>query len=145
MSLLLRAGACLALLLATGCSTPQSRIKNNPAMFDQLPVEIREKVSAGEVDIGFSHDAVFLALGKPHRKYTRTTGEGQLEVWSWVGTDYRYERQLVNGSFRYRDSKGRMRTATDSVWIDVKHEVEYERMRVEFENDAVSAIERTRR
>lgn len=44
-------------------------------------MEVREKVAAGQVDIGFTPDQVRMALGEPERIATRTTADGQSEAW----------------------------------------------------------------
>lgn len=129
-------------LFGLGCTSPAHRIKKNPEMFNSFPPAVQEKVQKGEVDVGFSADMVFIALGLPDRKYQRTTAEGTKEVWAYVDYRYKYEQQLVRGNFRYRDANGRMRTTTDSVWVDVQTKTEFERIRVEFQGDKVAAIDR---
>jgi hypothetical protein len=88
---------------------------------------------------------VTMALGAPNRLYTRTVAEGTLEVWSYTATTARNDRQRVRADFRYRDSTGRSRTTTDWVWVDVTSETEYERIRVEFREGVVAAIDRLQR
>jgi len=134
----------LALLLA-GCATPESRIKKNPEAFAALPAEIQEAVRKGQVNVGFSADAVFLALGKPDREYTRQTEAGQTMIWSYVGYTTTTTRQQVEGRFRVRDSKGSTRTVYDTVWVDVDVRNEYEKLRVELQDGTVRSIERMQR
>ena len=63
--LLIAAGS----LLVAGCSTLESRISAQQAQFDTWPSEVREKIQAGRVDIGFTPEQVRVALGEPTRKY----------------------------------------------------------------------------
>ena len=143
LRLILPAAVMLALL--AGCNTPDSRIKKNPALFASFPAEIQEKVRAGKVDLGFSRDMVSMALGKPQRVYTRRTATGQIEVWAYSGYETHMDRQRVDGHVRVRDAGGAYRTVYDSFWVDVEQRVEYDRLRVEFTGDAVSAVENVTR
>lgn len=143
--------ACLrtALLIAVaglaGCSTPEHRIKKNPELFASFPPEVQAKVQQGEVDIGFNKDMAFIALGQPTREYTRRTADGVTEVWSYTDVYSTSERQRVSGSFRVRDNDGRLRTVNDTIWVDVDKEHEYEKLRLEFQDDVIKAIERVKR
>jgi hypothetical protein len=46
---------------------------------------------------------------------------------------------------QYRDRDGRSRTSYETVWVDIQHEEEYERTRLEFNGGKVTAVEATRR
>lgn len=130
----------VALLLA-GCSTPASRIKKNPELFNSLPPDVQANVKQGKIEVGYSTDAVRLALGQPRRVYTRKTGSGTVQVWAYTSEYTTTDRQRVNARVSGRDSTGALRTFTDWVWVDVEQRHEYDRLRVEFENDKVTAIE----
>ena len=68
---------CLGVLLGlTACSTPESRIKKNPELFNSFAPEVQAKVREGEIDIGFTQDMVRIALDRPDRSYTRSTAGG---------------------------------------------------------------------
>ncbi len=99
----------------------------------------------GSINIGFSTEMVTMALGTPARIYTRQTERGWSEVWAYTAFRITTERQRVNATFNYKDDRGRMRTANDWVWVDVNRETEYERMRVEFNNNKVFAFEALQR
>ncbi len=130
------------LVLLAACATPASRIKKNQAVFDQLPPGVQTNVAAGRIDLGYSYAAVRLALGEPNRQYTRRTTSGKdTEVWSYTSSYTTTDRQRVEARVRARDSDGRMRTYSDWVYVDVQQRNEYERLRVEFEQGVVSAIE----
>lgn len=82
-----RARALFGLLLLgfalAGCSTVDSRIARHREQFDAWPLEVREKIAAGQIAIGFTADQVRVALGEPDRVFTRTTSDGSTEVWSY--------------------------------------------------------------
>ena len=131
----------LVVLALSGCATPGSRIEKNPEMFAGLPEEVKGAVRDGQVEVGYPADAVYLALGKPDRRYARETAEGSALVLSWVSHDYYTDRQRVSARFKIRDSDGRLRSAQDDVWVDVKQSREYESKRVEIRDGVVTAIE----
>lgn len=133
--------AAAALLAAAGCATPESRIKKHPDLYEGLDPAVQAAVAEGRVAVGFSRDAVFLALGEPNRTYTRTTAEGASEVWSFTATQTRYDRQRADVRVRYRDADGRTRSSWEDVWVDVEQRQEYERLRIEFVDGVVTAIE----
>lgn len=130
-----------AFLLTAGCSSPAWRIKQNPELFASFPAEAQGLIEQGQVDIGFDPAMTRMALGEPNRIYQRRTGEGSIQVWSYTARRVTTDRQRVTADFAYRDSDGRLRRTSDSVWVDVDRELEYERMRVEFTDEKVSAIE----
>jgi major membrane immunogen (membrane-anchored lipoprotein) len=131
-----------ATLFLASCAGLDSRIKKNPEMFARLSAEQQSRVKEGKVQIGDSRDMVYLAFGQANRSYSRTTEHGVAEVWAYTRTDYRVEPKMVRGTYHYRDEKGRLRTGTDTTWVDVEHREEYDAVRVEFSGDRVSAIDR---
>ncbi|HMP74505.1 MAG TPA: hypothetical protein PKE55_14700 [Kiritimatiellia bacterium] len=137
--------ALLGLLLLAACASPSSRIKSNPELFESLPPDIQAQVQDGKIGIGFPQDAVFLALGRPDREYTRTTAQGQVVVWSYIRTITSTDRQRVNVDVRYRDRDGRSRSSREWVWVDVNRDREFEHTRVEIINGLVTAIEEVSR
>lgn len=139
--------ACVGvLLMVSGCvSTPASRIRKNPELFSSFPPEVQAKVQQGRVEVGFTRDMVRLALGLPHRIYTRVTEAGQVEIW--VYTSYRYVSQYVpmDSGYYYRDRAGRIRRSYDTMWVDNGYSIEYPALRLEFVGDKIKAIERQQR
>lgn len=70
------------LFFLAGCaSTPAARIEGQRALFDTYPAETQAKLRAGEVALGFDQAMVRLALGQPDRKSTKTTPQGESELW----------------------------------------------------------------
>ena len=131
--------AMMAMLSA--CSTPESRINQNPTLFATFPPDAQAKIRKGQIDIGYTRDMVQMALDKPSRTYTRLTDSGMTEVWAYTETYTTTSRQLISGTFRVRDRQGFYRDVEDQVWADVPQEHEVEKLRVEFVNGVVKAIE----
>jgi len=140
-----RFSSAIIILLASwcvsSCSTPESRINKNPELFASFPLDVQAKVQQGQVDIGFTGDMVIMALGEPNRKYTRQTSTGVHEVWSYTYTTTKTDRQRVQTDVRYRDSSGKNRTSSEWSWVDVPRETEHERIRIEYADGNVTAIE----
>jgi hypothetical protein len=133
-------GVAVALL---GCvSTPQSRIKANPALFASFPPEAQAKIKEGVVEIGFSRDMARIALGSPDQISTRSTAKGKTEIWSYMGVRYSSLMEPVEYDYWYRSADGRLHRATDWSWAHVEHRHEYPTLRIEFEDDKVTGIEK---
>lgn len=85
---------CLALaavVLSSGCvSSPKSRIAKNQAAFDSYPADVQAALRKGEVRIAFTPEQVKIALGAPDRVLTRTSAEGQSEVWVYRDANPRF-------------------------------------------------------
>jgi len=137
--------AVLSIIAVAGCATPESRIKEKPEVFNNFPPDVQSKVRTGQVDVGYTKDMVYIALGKPNREYTRTTAEGTFEVWSYTAVYTTTERQRITADFRIVDPQGGFRTTHDTVWADVNVSHEYEKLRIEFKDDTVTALERVNR
>jgi hypothetical protein len=101
--LFLLSSAFLSLLVA-GCSTVDSRIAKNRAAFNTWPPAVQDKVVLGQVDIGFTADQVRVALGEPDRVFTRTTGDGTSQIWSYRdrGPRFGFGVGVGGGSFGSR-------------------------------------------
>jgi hypothetical protein len=139
----MRAAVCLLILfLLAACATPEHRIRKNPELFATYTPEEQAVIREGGVALGFNPDMVTLAQGRPNRIYARETTDGTREVWSYTRTERSYGSDWVDVPVRYRDSEGRVRTRRESVRVTVDQEREVDRLRVEFSDGKVSAIER---
>lgn len=58
-------GICLVGLVSCSVITPADRIRENPAMYQNLPSEQQTLVQQGRICNGMNQDAVFLAWGCP--------------------------------------------------------------------------------
>ncbi|MCX7591755.1 MAG: hypothetical protein N2255_09020 [Kiritimatiellae bacterium] len=135
----------VALLLAGCVSTPAQRIACNPELFASFPPEVQEQIRKGQIAIGFDRDMVRIALGQPDRVYERRTETGIVEVWSYLWPCFWYDTQLVPVESYWIDRSGHLRIHQDWVWLRAGHSCQEERLRVEFENGRVIAVETLRR
>ncbi len=124
------------LLLATGCvtSTPQSRISEHRETYRRFPSEVQRKISAGEVEIGFTEEMVMLALGKPGRKFTHAGSEGESEVWV-------YFKREPHVSIGFGVSSGGYSGVSTGVSMSTAANADDEVMRVVFHEEKLSSIE----
>lgn len=80
--------AALVLALAAGCSSPSTsaqRREEKAAKLASLSAEQQQKLQSGMVEIGFTADMVYVALGRPDR--VAVTADGHTGIWT-------YERYL---------------------------------------------------
>lgn len=71
-----------AVLLLGACSTVSSRINEKAPVFYSLDANTRAKIAHGDVELGYTPDMVYIALGEPDLKRAQvsTTG-GNTEQW----------------------------------------------------------------
>jgi len=135
--------ACCAL---TGCMSAQHyrdrRIAENPELFNSFSPEVREKVSLGQIDLGFTEAMVMLAWGSPDRTYIRTTDKGEATVWTYSSTRILSQTDRMSVPVRIYDDRGRSSIVYRNVWVNHDRHEEYDVARVEFVLGMVTAIER---
>jgi len=129
-----------SVLLLGGCSsTPQDRISQNKAMYESFPAEVQRKISAGQVDVGFTPDMVSLALGKPDQKMTRAEASGQSEVWVYEKHNPQFSFGIGVGGGSYGGGSG----VATGVGVSTTTPPSGEYMRVVFIDGKVSSIEKS--
>jgi hypothetical protein len=133
---------CLAsvALLAACSSTPDSRIAKHQAAFGGYPAAVQQKIRAGEVDVGFTPEMVRLALGEPTREFNRQTESGTAEVWVYHNNSPRFSFGVGLGGAVGRHSSAGVGVSTSTGGYDPE-----EKMRVEFRDGRVTAIEYVKR
>lgn len=130
--------AAAAFLLTACATTPEKRIAKNPEVFAGFPEEVQENVREGVIQIGYDKDMVRIALGEPDRISTRRREGETLEIWTYTGVYYTSE------TYRVRDF-GRFSTLDQNIIVDRTRSHPYERMRVEFVDGEVNAVEQVER
>jgi hypothetical protein len=135
--ILFAASAALA-VFSVGCSTPETRIRQNPALFAQLAPEQQDLIRRGQVAVGFNAEMVRLALGEPDRYTTRTDADGTSEIWHYITYD------LPTGGPLYRGWYHRYYMWGDPLfpyYLSYPDRREHDRFSVVFRNGRVSALE----
>jgi hypothetical protein len=125
----------LAALVVAGCSTVDSRISGHQPEFDSWPPAVQQKVRAKQVDLGFTMAQVFVALGEPDRKYTRTTAQGTTEVWA-----YRDDRPTFGFGFGMGAAGGSSAYGA-GVGVATGGDRDDDKLRVIFADGKVAALE----
>jgi hypothetical protein len=137
-----------AVVLAAGCSTVDSRIRENQAAFDRLPPGEQARVREGRVAVGDAQDIVRIALGEPDERRTRTTASGSNVVWVYNRYFTRYHGTATVGYHRRLvvDDQGRV---TGVYYVPIRDEITSTgvepRITIEFADGLVSAIEQVDR
>ena len=72
------------MLILTGCSTPETRISEHPDFYQSLSRKDQALVSQGQIRIGMSRTAVWLAWGTTDQKIVGNMGGGPTETWVYV-------------------------------------------------------------
>jgi len=127
--------AVLAALFLAGCSTPESRIKNNQDLFNRLTPAQQELIKKGQVALGFDADMVHLAIGEPDHIRVRTDAKGTSEVWiysTWESS---------SGVILYRGWYHRRYDTLYPYYLETPTRRERDHFRVTFKDGKVASIE----
>jgi hypothetical protein len=125
--------------LLAGCSTVGSRVAAHRSAYDRWPPAVQQRVSAGQIDVGFTMEQVRVALGDPDRVFSRTSPTGAFEVWSYNDRGPRFSFGVGMGSFHGGSAYGGGVSMGTSPYPD-------ERLRVIFDGSGrVNSIEQFRR
>ena len=73
-----------AAIVLTSCSTPQTRISERRDLYQSLSHRDQALVSQGQIRIGMSRTAVWLAWGTTDRKIMGNMGGGPTETWIYT-------------------------------------------------------------
>ena len=69
------------LLILTSCSTPETRISEHPDVYQSLSRKDQALVTQGQIRLGMSRTAVWLAWGRADQKIVGNMGGGPTETW----------------------------------------------------------------
>ena len=128
----------VAVLLAA-CSTPSTRISSNRVAYDKFPADVQQKLRAGQIDIGFTEEMVRIALGEPARQYTHKSEHGDSDLWIYHDEGPHISLGVGVGSAGSHSAMGA------GLGLSTGGYDPEEKMRVEFRDGKVSAIEIAKR
>lgn len=82
-------------LLWSGCatSTVEKRKQQQASAYSELPPEFKAAVAQGQIKVGMTTNAVYIAWGKPAEVLIGESAAGQTMTWIYRGTqlvEYRY-------------------------------------------------------
>ena len=131
----------------TGCQSVESRIKEKPEVFAKLDVATQDKIKQGIIDLGFTEEMVYLALGDPDQKKESVSAAG--EAVTWIYNSY-YERYDGTHSIGYRRQVyfdpylNTYRIHYHPAFVEAYVTEKEERIRIVFKEGKVSVIEQTK-
>lgn len=136
--------AALAAFCLGACSTVKSRIEEKASVFNALDSETQARLRQGIVDVGYTPDMVYIAMGRPDQTKEKQTAEGIDTTWiyneywqEYQGTQFVGYRRIV-----YYDPVARAyRYYYEPVHADVYRDRTQQKTRVVYKNGKVSVIE----
>lgn len=135
------------LAFLTGCQTVDDRIKQKPEVFASVDRATQDKIKQGIIDIGYSEDMVYLALGAPDQKRESATATGRSVTWIYNTYYQRYDGTHFAGYSRrvYFDPQLRTyRVYYQPVFAEVYSDEKEERIRIVFKDGKASVIEQSK-
>jgi hypothetical protein len=141
-----------ALLIGTlaffpGCQTVNDRIQEKPEVFANVDKAIQDKIKQGIIDLGYSEDLVYLALGAPDQKRESASANGRSVTWIYNTYYQRFDGAQFAGYNRrvYYDPYLRTyRVYYRPVYAEVYSDEKEERIRIVFKDGKASVIEQSK-
>jgi hypothetical protein len=130
-----------------GCQTVDDRIREKPAVFANVDKATQNKIKQGIIDLGFSQDMVYLALGKPDQQHESVTATDRSLTWLYNSYYQRYDGIRFAGYSRrvYFDPYFKTYRVYDRpVYADVYSDEQEERIRIVFKDGKASVIEQAK-
>lgn len=130
-----------------GCQTVESRIKEKPEVFASVDQVTQDKIKQGIIDLGYTEDMVYLALGAPDQKRESVSSAGRSVTWVYNTYYTRYEGSQMFGYHRrvyYDPYVKTYRVYYQPVFNDVYREDKEERIRIVFKDGKATVIEQAK-
>ena len=142
-------GCVFLCALLTGCLTLEEliakRIAAKADYFASLPAESQERLRKGHLQIGDTEDAAWIVFGSPTRKSTHTTAGSTNIVWSYVMIEAQPIDELHPVSYPITTRRGHTVWGTDYQYYRSYVYERNEYLRIEFNNNKVSSIDKAER
>jgi hypothetical protein len=74
----------VGLLVVTACSTTDSRIEDEQALFESYPEEVQQRIREGRVDVGDTGEMVRMTLGNPNETSSVSEEQGDIVQWAYT-------------------------------------------------------------
>jgi hypothetical protein len=148
LSMFRSAPLLLLALLFAGCSTIDSRIREKPTAFAALDAPTQDKIRLGRVEIGFTTDLVYIALGSPDERLTKTSTGGTDETWIYNSYYQDYLGNAHTGYHRYVVIDPRTKQPVvfyEPIYTPIYQDRVEERIRIAFTAGKVASIEQVKR
>jgi hypothetical protein len=135
------------LAFLTGCESVDDRIKEKPAAFAQADAAAQDKIKQGIIDLGFTEDLVYVALGKPDQKRESVGPTGKSVTWIYNTYYQRYDGTRFAGYNRrvyYDPQLKTYRLYYRPVFAEVYTDETEERIRIVFKDGKAAVIEQSK-
>lgn len=127
------------------CSTVNSRIQENAGLYYSLDPNTQAKLAHGDIDLGFTPQMVYIALGQPDLRRTNLSQSGQTETW--IYRSY-FEDYAGSGMYFHRWGGwypyGGYRFYWEPAYFDAYPSYPQDDIRVTFQNGRVITIDQAR-
>jgi hypothetical protein len=136
------------LLTLAGCSTIDSRISEKQDVFNRLDPQTQGKIRQGIVEVGYTEDMVYIALGPPDERHEKVTAKGAETTWIYKTYYEQFEGVEQVGYRRtvfFDPADHVYHVYYEPVSAPVYSEHEEDNIRVTFVNGRVTAIEQNKR
>ena len=130
-----------------GCQTVESRIKEKPEVFANVDKATQDKIKQGIIDLGYTEDLVYLALGVPDQKRETVTAAGNTMTWIYNTYYNRYDGSVYSSYYRsvYYDPYLRAyRMYYRPIMTETYTQEKEERIRIVFQDGKVTVIEQAK-
>ncbi|MDF9826642.1 hypothetical protein M2447_000724 [Ereboglobus sp. PH5-10] len=134
----------VAALVMAGCSTVDSRIKEKQPVFDSLTPTEQANVRQGIIEVGYTPDMVYMAMGKADKVTSRATAKGTVTTWIYnqYYKEYMGRRFVGHRRDMYYDSRAKVwrvyyTPVSEAVYRDRMEEIG----RIVFRDGKVESIE----
>jgi hypothetical protein len=131
----------------TGCQSVDSRIKEKPEVFAKLDAATQDKVKQGIIELGYTEDVVYLALGAPDQKREGISAAGKSITWIYNTYYDRYNgttSAFYHRSVYYDRYLGAYRMYYRPVFADTYVQEKEERIRIVFKDGKAAVIEQSK-
>jgi len=135
------------LFTLTGCNTIDSRISQKQDVFNRLDPQAQAKIRQGIVEVGYTPDMVYMALGTPDERHQKITATGDQTTWIYQTYYEQYEGMAHVGYRRvvFFDPGTRVyHVYYEPVSTPVYSEHTEDNIRVTFVNGRVTTIEQNK-
>ncbi len=139
--------ALAALVLATGCSTFESRAKERSAVFAGLDEATRARLEEKRLQVGDTEDMVYIALGAPDEKRESLTEGGRDTLWVYNAYWREYQGTRIVGYRRHvvgTPGSGNYQVYFEPIERDIYQPRVEERIRVTMRDGKVTVVEQVK-
>ncbi len=130
-----------------GCQSVNDRIKEKPNVLASVDKATQDKIRQGIIDIGYTEDMVYLALGAPDQKREAVTAAGTNVIWIYSTYYQVYDGTAFVGYRRrvyYDPFLKTYRLYYHPAYADTYHDESEDRIRVVFKNGKAAVIEQSK-